>query len=249
MIVRCLLIAALSLVPPALLSAEVVQHLQPWTVQFDTDWCPRPDEVAEMSKYMSLWKNGCCVQSAILTPEARAQPDVLVPWRERITTANNFGRKCTGSVLSEQQQVAYDEAKKADARAAIARSLEESRLQQESLRRDAPAFLRRLPKFEFCSAFGSAIRELRVEGIGILSDLPAMVKTEATRRNMKFSASAVADGTLRIGMSECDLFASLGSPDQQNRTVTARSINIQYVYRSSRTYVYTENGQVTSWQD
>jgi hypothetical protein len=61
---------------------------------------------------------------------------------------------------------------------------------------------------------------------------------------------------IRIGMSQPALLASWGTPGiwgRVNRSVGSYGEHIQWVYRScdrcSATYVYTENGIVTSWQD
>lgn len=59
---------------------------------------------------------------------------------------------------------------------------------------------------------------------------------------------------LRIGMSERALLISWGYPSNINRTVGSFGVHKQYVYGtysgySSPTYVYVENGKVTTWQD
>lgn len=50
-----------------------------------------------------------------------------------------------------------------------------------------------------------------------------------------------------IGMRQAALECSWGLPDKRNRTVTAYSEDIQWIY--GEVYVYTENGVVRSWQD
>lgn len=64
----------------------------------------------------------------------------------------------------------------------------------------------------------------------------------------------IKDRKIRIGMSETALIASWGSPNKINRSVGNYGVHKQYIYGSysrysSRTYVYVENGKVTSWQD
>lgn len=64
----------------------------------------------------------------------------------------------------------------------------------------------------------------------------------------------VEKGAIRIGMSQCALYASWGSPSRQNRSVSGSAERIQHVYNAGyryikATYVYTVNGRVTSWQD
>lgn len=64
----------------------------------------------------------------------------------------------------------------------------------------------------------------------------------------------IKEKKIRIGMSEEALIASWGSPRKVNRSVGRYGVHKQYVYGShsgysTPTYVYVENGKVTSWQD
>jgi hypothetical protein len=52
---------------------------------------------------------------------------------------------------------------------------------------------------------------------------------------------------INLGMSQEALLCSWGEPDRRNRTVTVAGEHIQWIYGKS--YVYTENGIVTSYQD
>ncbi len=57
---------------------------------------------------------------------------------------------------------------------------------------------------------------------------------------------------IRIGMSETALVASKGYGHKVNRTAGDFGVHKQYVYGTKigeRTFVYVENGKVTSWQD
>ena len=64
---------------------------------------------------------------------------------------------------------------------------------------------------------------------------------------------AAAQGAVFLGMSTCGLYASLGRPHHENKTVTASTDRIQHVYRGiysvRGTYVYTDRGKVTAWQN
>lgn len=53
--------------------------------------------------------------------------------------------------------------------------------------------------------------------------------------------SAVATRSIAVGMTTCGMYAALGAPDAVNRTETAWGLRTQYVYRGTRTYVYTES--------
>lgn len=53
--------------------------------------------------------------------------------------------------------------------------------------------------------------------------------------------------TVYIGDNQEKVLRVMGKPDRVNRTVTKNSIHEQWVY--GRTYIYLDNGVVTSWQD
>lgn len=57
---------------------------------------------------------------------------------------------------------------------------------------------------------------------------------------------AMLEGSIRIGASERVLRCVFGSPEHRNATVGARGTLVQYVY--GKTYVYTRNGVVESFQ-
>jgi hypothetical protein len=59
----------------------------------------------------------------------------------------------------------------------------------------------------------------------------------------------VRERRLRVGMSECAVFAALGKPEAANSTHTARGRSTQFVYRQKRLYVYTDDGVVRAWQN
>jgi hypothetical protein len=64
----------------------------------------------------------------------------------------------------------------------------------------------------------------------------------------------VQQRSIRIGMSQCALYASWGRPDRSNRSVAAGGVVIQHVYNAGYRhirprYVYTRDGTVTGWQD
>lgn len=81
------------------------------------------------------------------------------------------------------------------------------------------------------------------------SDVFKNMETEINKRGLikQEHLKWVFDKTLNLGANECVIYAALGLPDGINRSVSAGSIHKQYVY--GRTYIYTEDGIVTSWQD
>ena len=87
---------------------------------------------------------------------------------------------------------------------------------------------------------------------------PPTVRAELERRGAIAAADwpDVEARTIRVGMSQCALLASWGIPGlwgNVNRSVTAAGTETQWVYRDcdacEATYVYTERGVVTGWQD
>ena len=125
---------------------------------------------------------------------------------------------------------------------------ERRRMDEEHRRAEAPNILKAMSKDNICVAYGSALREGKVDGIGSLPEITKLVKRELVRRKFKLEDSLVRKRSIKIGISECQLYASWGMPEDQNRTVGGWGVHIQHVYGSG-TYVYTENGRVTSWQD
>jgi hypothetical protein len=58
---------------------------------------------------------------------------------------------------------------------------------------------------------------------------------------------AIARGTVVLAMSPEEARASWGAPDHVNRTVTMNGTHEQWIY--GNTYVYFDDGVLTSWQD
>jgi hypothetical protein len=95
---------------------------------------------------------------------------------------------------------------------------------------------------ELCVAYGQWLRgEKPPEGDLIVGEL--------ARRRIVVNKKLVREEKLQLGMSTCELYASWGWPTTSNRSVGRWGEHVQHVYRSDDTYVYTENGRVTSWQD
>lgn len=58
---------------------------------------------------------------------------------------------------------------------------------------------------------------------------------------------------IRRGAGMCSMYAVMGQPSTENRSVGSWGTRIQHVYRSSSgysaTYIYTVNGKIDAWQD
>jgi hypothetical protein len=233
---------------PFCAASQTVANIQPSVIQFDMAWCPRTDEVVEMTKLMTLFRVGCCIQSAILSPTTVASPELLEKWRKRIATENTFGKECTGIALPEPEQLKVDESREAAKRAETSRAADQFIDETMARRREAPTILRKLNMPDFCRAYGQGLRNQEVPEVGQVDMLSELVVKEAARRGVRFNKEMVLKQRIQIGITECELFASFGEPKEQNRTVSSSSVRVQNVY-GSRWYVYTVNGRVSGWQD
>lgn len=79
--------------------------------------------------------------------------------------------------------------------------------------------------------------------------------TDKKARESKFIAKygktyglLVASRKINLGMSKQMVIDSWGNPEDVNRTVGGWGVHEQWVYGSG-TYLYFENGKLTSWQD
>ena len=219
------------------------------TIQFVTDWCPGERELLEMSKHMSIWRNGCCVQSAILNIEAFEDQSVVAKWVPRIYEGNNFGKPCIGQVLSDDDLEIRDREKQQVAVAAEDQARKDERALEATNRARIPGVLRGQAQAEFCATYGRVLRTGVIEGVGRFPEALSSAKTEAHKRGVKINETLAKAQSISIGTNECDLYASLGVPTQQNRTVTASGTRIQHVYGRRNLFVYTVNGRVVAWQD
>ncbi len=80
------------------------------------------------------------------------------------------------------------------------------------------------------------------------------VKAELQRRNLvpEHEWETIDQRKIKIGLSEMGLYISWGFPDKVNKSVGSYGVHKQIIYKRgkhSKTYVYVENGKVTSWQN
>lgn len=228
----------------------------PETIYFSTSWCPEKEELAELSKHLELTMNRCCILKASPLAQTIAHPEALSPWSDRIYIRNSdLEAPCVGLTKEEE---AIEKPKRERLEKELA---EKARIDEESARIDEDRFLSEFPsilksmtKDEFCVAYGERLREWSPYYIpstwirGTKANLLKKLKNEAARRKQKFDDSLVRNEKVKMGISECQLYATLGLPEDQNRTVGRWGVHIQHIYGGGN-YVYTENGRVTSWQD
>lgn len=70
------------------------------------------------------------------------------------------------------------------------------------------------------------------------------------KENTKFKKyrKAAIEKLIQIGMPEQLMYLSIGVPRRKNSTTTVSGTSIQHIY-SDTTYVYTNNGLITAWQN
>lgn len=112
-----------------------------------------------------------------------------------------------------------------------------------------PEQLSRRSDLDICQSYG-------VFRGGIFSAAAPAYYDEMTRRNLlkDNEIDLVQNKQIRNGMSLCGLYASWGRPDKENRTVFRGGTRIQHVFNAGYryikpTYVYTDNGVISAWQD
>jgi len=78
----------------------------PNEVYFSTGWCPRPEELAELSKHLTLTMNQCCIRKAVPNEGAEQYPELLKPWAHHIWTNYYPSARCDGRYLSVEEDAA-----------------------------------------------------------------------------------------------------------------------------------------------
>lgn len=81
----------------------------PNDVYFTSGWCPRPDELASISKQLSLTMNGCCILKGSPPSSLNVSTDALSPWKSRIVKNFYPQAKCDGVVMTvEEERIASE---------------------------------------------------------------------------------------------------------------------------------------------
>jgi hypothetical protein len=157
--------------------------------------------------------------------------------------------------MEEQLKAERKAAVSAEKKRKLAREKAESNRIIAKLEKDkatAPEYLKGINEPTLCVLYGKAVRGEMGDTDRLSFDGAAdMVKNEVKRRNLNLNYELAKNASLKIGMSIADMYAAMGYPERNNRTVDAHGVHIQHVYDNWRTKgrVYTDNGIVTSWQD
>lgn len=207
-------------------------------IYFTQSWCPAEAEVRRLSKTLILSRRGCCIVYGSARDPGGVPAGALTAWRDKIVSKPD-GNYCRGSEWgkseSEKARIKVIEDEDRDEIAA------EEKLKAKQAADEIVAMIPGMNQAEFCAAFGAMAR----------SEQPAAMKAfraAAAKRNIKLDEKRAAAGTITLGISSCQLYASWGTPESENRSVGSWGVHTQHVY-GLRSYVYTRNGIVTSWQD
>lgn len=121
-------------------------------------------------------------------------------------------------------------------------------LEKEKYISQFPIHLKEMYTFEFCMEYGNHIRQ-ESEKYDREAKVISAFNKEIKRRKLTLNNTLIKKQSIKLGVSECQLYASWGMPNDQNESVGSWGVHVQHIYKSNDTYVYTENGKVTSWQD
>ena len=113
-----------------------------------------------------------------------------------------------------------------------------------------------LDRWNDVESFDSSYTEGWITG-DLLSDEFVKSLSEQQKRRKQFILdnprikkkykAAIQSGSFMLGMTDDMVVASIGYPNDINRTVGSWGVHEQWVYYSM--YLYFENGKLTSWQD
>lgn len=170
------------------------------------------------------------------TPQGRiAQENIWKLSYEKISTTNDIG------LIKAYSKQFPDSPYASQANEQITRILR---------RQGADKYIGGLSVRDFCVLYGHVARNEDVQDELSFDDHATLTRlTEKHRkaRKLLINRALVLKSEIRLGMSQCELYASWGEPTEENRSVGRWGVHVQHVYDDS--YVYTENGRVTAWQD
>lgn len=119
---------------------------------------------------------------------------------------------------------------------------------QADMRDIAKDRLKKMDKADICDLYGKAIRGDAYTNQWLSFDgAQQLIISEAKKRKIKLNTALVKQGSIMLGNNLCQMYAAWGLPSDRNRSVGRYGEHIQHIYGG--TYVYTENGLITSWQD
>lgn len=170
---------------------------------------------------------------------------------QRSMQDRNWLAECsaTADPITEEERHRIAEEARAAAEEAQRQAEQALRDEAAAAKRAAVVLLREYDRLEFCSAYGDAVREDVRYPFSSVPSYRQLFEAEAARRKITISRTVIKAETMHIGMDQCTLYASWGTPHRQNRSVGPWGIHLQLIYGDHGPYVYLKNGIVTSFQD
>lgn len=102
---------------------------------------------------------------------------------------------------------------------------------------------------DFCMRLGRTLRNAPEKSGAVRYNVMLKLAEEPDFGVRPIHHDAIRKRSPAIGMSVCSVFAALGRPESNNRTVTSRGERYQLIYRNPKRYVYLDNFIVSGWQE
>ena len=100
---------------------------------------------------------------------------------------------------------------------------------------------------DLCVNYGKVLRGEKESYFISANDDLKLFKKELKRRNLKVNDQLLKKQEIKLKNSVCNLYASHGKPYRESKSVGTWGVHIQHIYYGDE-YVYSENGNITSWQ-
>lgn len=176
-----------------------------------------------------------------------ADPEIQKQKTDLIIAIRDLIKDSGVDACTQLTPYALAEEKKTLNEAAIA--AREKKEMAETHARDAKARLKQMGLSDFCELYGDFVRK---KDDSHLNYSDSQISEEFLRRKITIDQSMIKRRSIRIGSSECQIYASYGKPDHVNRTVSKYGVHEQLVFKQSSSrsiYLYIKNGRLTSFQD
>ncbi len=223
----------------------------PEWIFFAQDWCPSEAVLAQIRPHYVITMARCCVYKVSAKDRNSAEAAAAIaPFANRIVPTPDLNQ-CehdSPELAAERRQAAdaaaaaeRQEAATAEADRKAAAAVERKNIRQSLAALDLPAL---------CVAYGRALRDEEWFEVApaMKGEVLPFAKADIQRRGFLANPTRAARGIVKIGDDVCHLYAAVGEPLYENRTVTKHGAHVQHVYGSS-SYFYSDNGRITAWQD
>lgn len=124
----------------------------------------------------------------------------------------------------------------------------------DRLRKELAKTLEMLPDDSFCVVIGNSLRGMSfgnpyVDRFENTPEARSVVAAEVVRRKLRVNTPFIKAQKIRIGMSDCELRASWGWPQDKHVSTGPWGVHIQYIFGPYGPYVYVQNGRISAYQN